>query len=143
MELSDGLKSYLAQECRFVATRLRAIDADHLNDGVYYYSAVFGCLSRALNIEYSDELCLAHQTTNLTFQAIAQRVASVTTGQEPSVGIPAAYFEWLADATDRLASDIEESQVGLETMALTARLGYLVNGNGFYLFTSGRLPAGT
>ena len=142
MELSTELKKYVAQECRLVATRLRGIDAEHLNDGVYYYSAVYGCLSRALNLEYSDELCLAHQTTNLTFQLLAQRVASVTAGQEPSVGIPAAYFEWLADVTDRLASDIEESTIRLETMAITSRLGYLLNGNGFYLYSTGRLPAG-
>ena len=143
MELSDGLKAYLGQECRFVAQRLRGVDAQHLNDGVYYYSAVYGCLSRALNIEYSDELCLAHQTTNLTFQALAQRVTALTAGMEPSVGIPATYFEWLADVTERLASEIEGSNISLETMAITARLGYLVNGNGFYLYESGRLPAGT
>ena len=142
MQISDGIKAYIAQECRFVATRLREVDADHLVDAVYYYSAVYGCLSRALNIEYSDELCLAHQTTIQTFQAVAQRVTSVTSGQEPSVGIPKAYFEWLADATDRLASEIEESKVSLETLAITSRLGYLVSGNGYYLFMTSRLPAG-
>lgn len=143
MEISDGLKAYITQECRFVASRLRETDADHIVDGVYYYSAVYGCLSRALNIEYSDELCLAHQMTNSTFQAIAQRVTLASAGQEPSVRIPAAYFEWLADATERLAGDIEQSTISLGTMAITARLGLLVTGNGFYLYAGGHLPTET
>jgi hypothetical protein len=140
MDLSPALRAYVGRELTFVAQKLRTVEANSAVDAAYYYSAVYGCLNRVLNIEYSDELCLAHLVTLGTHQALAQRIAAATTGQEPSIAVPVGVFQWLADTTDALAKEIENDALDVRTLGEISRVGYAVTGNGFYLAGTGAIP---
>lgn len=139
MDISQELRDYLVDECRFVAARLRAIEGNELAEAAYYYSAVFGGLNRVLNISYSDDLCLAHMVTFSAHQALSQRISAFLAGQEPMIKIPTLALQWLADATDALGSDLSTQTISLETLALTARVGHMLTGNGYYLAVRGRI----
>lgn len=135
LSLAENLKVYLATECSTVAQKMRE-SAQNLDDAGYYFSAAFGAVGRALNVEYSEDLCLLHMVLLNTHREVAGRAAAIRAGAEPSIGLPDHVFLRLADLTDALGARIRADADYIDVLTAMSALALASTGNGYYLMTT-------
>lgn len=135
--LPKALHKRLASEFRFAAHKMA--ESPDLPVKIYFFSAFYGELHRLLNQSWSPDLALAHTVLKDTHQQIQGRLNMPT----PGTGIPVGF----TDALDQLANQLAETFDGrpidegqLErVLARAAELGYVLTGNGYYLYLKGEI----
>lgn len=135
LSLANNLNAYLVAEFVAVARKMRESEHNPTDAG-YYFSAAFGAVGRALNIEYSGDLCLLNMVLLNTHREIAGRVALMQAGSEPSIGLPERVFSRLADLMDQLGERIRDATSYDDVLIKMAELAFASTGNGYYLMTT-------
>ena len=136
--LPKPLQARLANELRFAADRM--VDSPDLATKLYFFSVFYGELNRILNQSWSRDLSLAHVVLNAVHDSINGRIHAPT---PDGVRVPAE----LPNALDQLANEIAELFAGKQiddvqlyrVLARAAELGYVVTGNGYYLYLKGQI----
>ena len=108
-------------------------------DKAYYLSAAWGAVNHAFNIECSHDLALVLIVMQASHASVAARIERLRQGVEPSVGLPATIFERFQSLVSELGSRIEAGEPVYDLLASLAALGMSGTGNGFYLYSAGRL----
>ncbi len=133
--LPKPLQKRLANEFRFAAVNMAA--TPDLATKLYFFSAFYGELHRILNQSWSPELALAH----LVLKEVHQQINGRLTMPAPGGGIPDGF----SDALDQVANELAELFAGKQVdgaklhkvLARASELGYVVTGNGYYLYLKG------
>jgi hypothetical protein len=137
IKLPKALQERLANEFRFAANKM--LESPDLVTKLYFFSVFFGELNRAFNQLWDSDLGLTHLVLRDVHERINGRV------NVPAVGtrIP----DELPGALDQLANDlaalfetkqIDDAQLH-QLLARAAELGYVVTGNGYYLYLKGEI----
>ena len=135
LKLPEPLRKRLANEFRFAAKSMA--ESPDLVAKLYFFSAFFGETNRALNQSWSPELALMHLVLQKVHGQLNERINIPIVGPE----IPSE----LPGALDKLASELAELFRGKQVdegalthiLAKAAELGYVVSGNGYYLYLKG------
>jgi hypothetical protein len=139
-KLPDALRERLDKEFHFAAAGMAS--APDIQQRIYFFSVFYGEINRVLNQWWSPELALAHSVLKDTTEQISGRVNAPIVGT-PNAGIPQEF----SAALDQLANDlaelfaapeVEEAKLYL-ALARAAELGYVVTGNGYYLYLKGAI----
>ena len=76
MKIPRSLKAYVLKEFDFVISKMHEpISPD---ERFYYYSALFGCSSHVMNIEYTPDLVFLHHTLNTVHTAFMARFQAMS-----------------------------------------------------------------
>ena len=138
MQLTDELRARISTEFRYAADRMRSADDPHVK--LYYYSALFGEVTRILNLNWDRELALTHTVLSATHSQVAGMAHNISAGRERAVRLSAEHIEALTNAASDLASYFEKSGTDSELYSLLGRIseiGYASTGNGWYLLERG------
>ena len=139
MKLPDDVRKRL--ESDFVFASKQMSEAPNLQTSLYFFSALYGACSRALNMAWSDELTLLHSVLAHSHTQMMGFVAGAAQGQ-PTVGVSDSLQKELAQVCGNLATmfaagKTEESDL-YPHLARIAELAYSTTGNGRYLHLKGQ-----
>lgn len=137
LKLPRPLQTRLATEFRFAADNMA--NSPDMATKLYFLSAFFGELNRALNQWWASELALSHLVLKEVHQQVNARISVPAAG----TGIPNGLPEALDQVANELAAlfaarQIDDSQLQ-RVLARAAELGYAVTGNGYYLYLKGQI----
>ncbi len=137
MKISKTMTGRFIEELRYVAKQMKG--TENPEDKLYYFSAVFGTAQRIVNFEFDSEMLFIHQVTQLAYNQIQQRLLSVKSGQQTSIGLPDNLFAVLGEMVDKMASRLENGETTYPILEKMMTLSYSPTGNGYYLFKKGEL----
>jgi hypothetical protein len=133
MKLSKQSKNKLAKEIRFVLEKIKGDEDPKAK--LYYFSAIYGIMSRIFNLEYAPDLIFAHFVLSSTYNQINSRLQN----PDKVIKIPDELFDKLIDATSELLEVIENNKNLYEVLKKFTLLSYVTIGNGYYLYQKGLL----
>lgn len=131
MNISPENKAKLLDEIKFVVQKMKA-EEDPKNK-LYYFSAVYGIMNRIYNLEEASDLVFAHFVISSTHGQINARLHD----PDKVISVPEGFFDKLVEATGELLTVIENNKNPYEILKKFALLGYVMTGNGYYLFQRG------
>jgi len=133
MRLSARNKKTLLEEIKFALEKMRS--EKEPNSILYYFSAVYGVMYRIFNIEYDSDLVFAHFVISSTYNQINSRI------QVPDkvIQLPPNLFDKLIETTEELLDAINSDKNLYEVLRKYTLLGYVIVGNGYYLYQKGLL----
>jgi hypothetical protein len=116
-------------------------EAQLMDDKLYFFSASYGIINRVMNIECDPLLVFTHQTLQSVHLAIQQRLSNSRALPGIANGFPVEmwnaaflYFHELV-----LAFEQKNDPRVREILQKFSNLSYATNGNGFYLYSRGKL----
>lgn len=141
MQLPEPLRKRLASEFRIAASGMA--QSPDLPSKLYFFSVFFGETNRVLNQSWSPELALMHLVLQKVHGQLNERANIPIVGPQ----IPSE----LPGALDKLANELAELFRGKQIdegalthiLAKAAELGYVVSGNGYYLYLKGDIKIET
>lgn len=136
MSISDWARENIVDEIKFAVDMMK--DSKDASNKLYYFSAIFGVIQRIYNIEYDEDLVLAHLVIQLTHQSFMQRLAAIKQG-DSTVMITDEQFDKLTDLSDELGDKIRDKEDFAATLKKIVILLYSTQGNGYYLMKKGVL----
>ena len=133
MKLSKNMTQDLIEEIEFVIEKMKSVQ-DHYSK-LYYFSAVYGIMTRIFNFEYNPDLIIAHFVTSSTYNQIKASLDN----PDKAIKIPDELFEKLQERTEELLNAIKKDENLYEVLKMFWLLGYATMGNGYYLYKKGLL----
>lgn len=137
MKLSNNSQKVIVDEFLYVANRLKG--ESPIADRIYAYSAAYSVVNRVLNIEFEPTLILMHSVLQTSHAQINNTVGAIATGAEKVITIHKDLFDYLAQSLLDLAVAISEDGDILTPLGRVAIAGYIMTGNGYYLYQKGVL----
>ena len=137
MELSSNSRQVIVDEFLYVANRLK--EEGPIARKIYTYSAAYSVVNRVLNIEFDPTLILIHGVLQTSHAQINNTVGAIATGAEKVITIPKDLFNYLAQSLQDLGTAISEDGDILMPLGRIAIAGYIMTGNGYYLYQKGIL----
>ena len=137
MQISENLRKMIADEFEYVVGKMHA--SKEPSQKLYFFSAIYGVISRVLNIEYDSTLALIHLVVVTAHSTIDNRYRALGRGEEVGIGMAAGLFDKLTDATKMLGNAIEKNSHPLEALEIIAVIVHSTTGNGYYLYQKGML----
>ncbi|MCJ7579197.1 MAG: hypothetical protein MUP98_01525 [Candidatus Aminicenantes bacterium] len=133
MKLSKQNKELLVKEIKFVLEKMHK--EEDSKSKLYYFSAIFGLMHRIYNLEYSSDLVFAH----FVLSSIHSQINAGIQNPDKTIKIPVELFQKLEENTGKLLNAIEKDENLYEVLKKYSVLGYVTNGNGYYLYQRGKL----
>lgn len=137
MELRDDIRQTLAAEFNFAVGKMEQSQQASF-DLLYYYSAFFGAIQRALNLEWNRELALCHMIMNSSYKEMQAAVE-----QQMINFVPPTLPENLTNSCKEIARLFDTNTMTPENLypllAKIAELSYATTGNGHYNIMKGNL----
>lgn len=139
MNLSKDERLRLSEELLYIVEKMRA-ERDPFNQ-IYFFSAVYGAMGRLLNTTWDPDLALVHLVTQTANGAISNRLQSISTGRERGIMLPPDLMQALVNVTVELGEVILHERDGelIRVLARLAELSYVTTGNGYYLYSKGKM----
>jgi len=138
MEIQQNLREYIAAEFHRVSKGIKDQILD-LPAMVYNFSACQSAINRVFNIEFDTELVLLHIVFSGCHGAINNRVAMLNQNAERQVQFPPQFSEKLSGIIEEFALRFDENRDVLDLLPSLTTLCYVVTGNGYFLYQTGRL----
>lgn len=141
IEIPEAIHESLTKEFRIAADKMKEV-AD-LPSKLFFFSAMFAAVHRALNVTWSNELALLHDMLQTTHANISGRLSQMAARQQRPIQIPEEVPDRITEVADKLADilvgeNIDET-VLFGILADLAALSYSTTGNGYYLYLKGDL----
>lgn len=140
MQLRDDIQQTLASEFSFASDMMDK--AGDLVEMLYYYSAFYGAVFRAINLEWNGELALLHLLLQSSHREINQLAEGLVRGQKLFATPPELPKELVKSCTE-LADMFEAGKTDTDTLypifVRIAELSYASTGNGRYNWVRGNL----
>jgi hypothetical protein len=136
---ADFLRLLISEMERIETECEQATDPE---ERLYYFSAIFGTINRIMNFHCDPALVFIHQVLQQTHQELQARLkASRSPGVEQFVLVPKQMMDSLLSYVSELKVGIssQDDQAISRALQKFASLGYATTGNGYYLYTIGRL----
>ena len=138
-QLSEQIRDHIVTELRIAAQGVTDYSSEP-EIALYYYSAEFGGVQRALNIDTDiTGLFLLHLVLQGSHSQLTGRLGRQIEETDNPVRITDELFESLGQALNELADRIRDVAPFDDVLARLARISYGSTGNGFYLHETGRL----
>ena len=139
MNISDEHRRIIVDEFRSVAARMRETSDEYRK--LYWFSAIYGVLTRVFNLEFDATLVFIHVLLNGAYNTINARAAAISQGRDRAINIPEGLFDSLNEVLEELAGNIEtdNEQDIFRNLQKIANLTYVTTGNGYYLYQKGLL----
>jgi hypothetical protein len=137
MKIAESIHQSIIDDIDFALSKMET--TDNKGDLLFYFSAFFGAIHRALNFEYDEDLVFAHLVLKATYEALFGRLKVFSSGNDQSVPLFEEHFSSLvklAKAFREKAANNKNADSILKKMAI---LAYSTTGNGHYLFSKGWL----
>lgn len=128
MKISALHKKKLVSEIKFVIKKMKSEEDPPRK--LYYFSGLYGAISRIFNIEFDPDLVFAHMVTNMAYNAINSRLAN----PDKVIQIPPEIFDKLIEAIEEFKNAIEKNENLYEVLKKFVLLGFITSGNGYYLY---------
>lgn len=110
-----------------------------IRERAYYLSAIYGTLTRLLNLDYDEEWIFLHLVFNALYTQVNNLLDQIEAGREKIISLPPNYFEKLAKVLRQFAEAIEKDLDVYPLVLKIVPFSYLLTGNGFYLYKKGLL----
>jgi hypothetical protein len=140
MHIPPDVRNNLSVEFSFAAKQMA--DTEDMQAILFFFSAFYGAVHRALNLAWSDELALMHSVLQSTHQQINGLILAAASGQRP-IGLAEEFPGALKQACNDLASLFENEDIEIAALhALLTRfavISYASTGNGRYLSRKGQI----
>ncbi|PWI46404.1 hypothetical protein CEE45_16990 [Candidatus Heimdallarchaeota archaeon B3_Heim] len=133
MKIKEDTRKKLIDEIKFIIKKMEK-EAEP-KQKLFYFSAIYGVVSRIFNLEYDPELVFAYTILNLTYNHINARIAH----EEKIIEIPDELFDKLVNASKEFLNKIEKNESLCDALQKFAEIGYATTGNGYYLYQRGLL----
>jgi len=133
MKISARNKKKLLGEIKFVVERMNG-EKDPKSK-LYFFTAIYGAISRIFNEEFIPDLVFAHLVLNATYTNIKSRLDN----PENTIKVPKEIFNSLVIATEELYDAIEKDKSLYEPLKKFSLLTFVTTGNGYYLYQKGLL----
>ncbi len=139
MKISKQYKKIIIEEFYNVAKKMK--QSNDLTEKMFFFSATYAVINRVFNIEFNPTLIFIHMVLNNAYTAIIGRIEAETRGQSIAIKIPKEFFNILEEAIIDIANSINKDNKNelFEALQKITNLSYLTTGNGYYLFTQGKL----
>ena len=137
MNLSPDMKRLLVKEMEFATQKMSA--ADNAAEKLYYFSAVFGAVSRVMNFEYDPHLGFIHQTLQLAYNQMNARVGALVGKQDVAVSLPPDLFQRLDEGVSQLIALLNRDAATYPALEYISNLAFSTTGTGYYLYLKGSL----
>ena len=135
MKLSDFIREKITDDFDFALSKMKATtDIDEL---LYFFSAFYGAINRAMNYEYDQDLVLAHLILKTTHETMHGRFKAISSGNSKNVPLLGEQFEALIKLSSEFRDKIADNKNFDAILKKVAVLGYSTTGNGYYLFSKG------
>jgi len=137
LNISNELREKLVNEIMFVVEKIRT--EPDIRKKVYYYSAIYGEMSRVINLSFDRQLLFAHNVLNNSYQLLRARTDSLVLARDSTVDIPGNLFDRICTVLTDLGERIARDQDLYKPLEDISCMTYITTGNGFYLFQKGIL----
>lgn len=129
MEIPEYLKKKLLSELEFVIKKIKD-ESDALRK-MYFFSASYGAVGRAMRYCSNNELVMAHAILNMCYGTLNDRINRLKKG-DVVVPIAEDWSDRLVDYLSEFKEAIRENRSTYPALEKIARLGYSATGAGFY-----------
>jgi hypothetical protein len=134
MKLTAEHRKSLIEEFEYSIKMMRATDSPEKK--LFYFSGLYGALSRIFNLAYDPQLVFLHHMLNAAHGNINARWAAMKAG-DTVIQFPEGYFDKLASISEELKEKIKEDKDTYSTMEKIALMIFVTTGNGYYLYEKG------
>ncbi|MBT4288435.1 MAG: hypothetical protein HOD92_13995 [Deltaproteobacteria bacterium] len=137
MKLKKQIKETILKEYDFVIPKMKenAEDPDTL---IFYFSAAYTVLDRMYNNDFNDDLLFAHQVLINVYNSFARVIRSNKAG-ENTIPLTISSCETLINYLKEFRKVIEKEENTYHILLKFTKLGYSLQGNGYYLQQKGMI----
>jgi hypothetical protein len=128
MKLSAANKKILVNEIKFSIEKMK--ETEDPKTRLYFFSAIYGIISRIFNLEFSSDLVIAHIILNTVHESINLRLVN----PDKVIQIPKEVLDALITASEELKDVIEKNKNMYEVLKKFSLLAFVTSGNGYYLY---------
>jgi len=133
MKISEKNKKKLLREIKFVIDRMK--EEKDPKSKLYYFTAIYGAMSRVFNEEFIPDLIFAHVILNAVYSNLISRIDN----PDDVIKLPENIFNKLQTTTEELYNTIEKNKDLYEPLKKFSLLTFVTTGNGYYLYKKGLL----
>jgi hypothetical protein len=133
MKIKEENKKMLINDVKFIIDRMDK--EKETEQKLYYFTGIYGTISRIFNIEFDPELVFAHIILSITYSNIKSRIDE----REKVIKLPPELFDKLISTTKEFLEKIEKNESLYDVLKKYAVIAYLATGNGYYLYQKGLL----
>jgi len=138
MNVSKEMQELFANEIDFVLQRMK--ESNDAAAKLYFFSGVYACALRIINIEFDVELAFVHHVLQAAHQMIDGRITRLQQGMDRHIVLPEKFFDRLQEALEEMLSKIKQGEETYPVLQTIFNLAYSTTGNGYYLYLKGVLP---
>ena len=138
MNVSKEMQELFANEIDFVLQRMK--ESNDTSAKLYFFSGVYACAFRIINIEFDPELAFVHHVLQTAHQQINARITMLQQGQDRAIGLPNKLFARLEEALEEMKARIKQGEETYPALQTISNLAFSTTGNGYYLYSKGVLP---
>lgn len=135
MKISDAIRENIIADFDFALSKMKA--TEDKGQILFFFSAFYGAVSRALNFEYDQDLVFAHLILKATHETLMGRFKALSTGQDVTVPLFEEQFAMLINLSKEFRDKIASNKSADAVLKKMSVLSYSTTGNGYYLFCKG------
>ena len=135
MKISEAIRQSIIEDFDFALSKMKA--TEDKGELLFYFSAFYGAVNRALNFEYDQDLVFAHLVLKNTHETMFGRYKAITVGNDHNVPLFEDQFLSLVKLSTDFRDKIASSKSADAVLKKMAVLSYSTTGNGYYLFSKG------
>lgn len=132
MKLTAENRKILVDEFEYAIKMMKTIDSAEKK--LFYFSGLYGALSRIFNLAYDPQLVFLHYIISSAHTNINARLAAIMKGGETVIQFPEGYFDKLALIAEELKEKIKKEEDTYSSMEKIAVMVFVTTGNGYYLY---------
>ncbi|MGA2974700.1 MAG: hypothetical protein ABSF77_05255 [Spirochaetia bacterium] len=136
MVVSGDARTIIDPDLDFVLSKLG--ENVPFDEKLFYFSAVFGAVNRALNAKTTPELVYLHHILSSVYAAFYMRIQAIKAG-DLTVQLDEAIVSKFIEYVNELAQKIKGNLPFDEVLIKLVNLSYVTQGNGFYLYKRSEL----
>jgi hypothetical protein len=136
MKITPGMKKILLEEIEFALEKMRSTQVPAQK--LYYFSAIYGCINRIINIEFDSELVFVHHVLSTVYIQL-NSVVSAAGKQGGVITIPDNLFNTLEDAIADISLCLKKNINLYNVLERFSNIAYSTTGNGYYMYLKGKL----
>ena len=135
MRIPDGYREKVVDDLDFALSKMK--ETQDIGELLFFFSAFYGAIHRALNYEYDQDLVFAHNILKTTHETMIGRYKAFSSGNEKNVPMFDEQFKALIRLSSEFVDKIANNKNADSVLKKMAVLGFSTTGNGFYLYSKG------
>lgn len=133
MRIKKINKEKMIREIEFSIDKMK--EASENREKLFYFSGIYGVISRIFNDDFSEDLILYHLVLNTTYTALKGRIDN----PDKVIKLPENIFEHLISTTEYFCDSLKNDTDPYPALKQFAVISFSVTGNGYFLYQKGLL----